>query len=262
LQGLEYCCSQLGIGYIWIKDEMADKPQLTGGKIQIFDRAQPGLLAGLRGIGKYLGDQDVEQVEYIIRSRCFKCDSECHEGCQTAIIRQALNCARLGRRGKPRERLNSAWRNTMGDRNIDSQAAYFFEPLERSDQFGRASPEWALAQTIKQRLMTTIPNVQERIQLRFRFRRNTSDQRGPQSLLHSHPNPRNMAFQDGGSWQQGLVRNEPCCGAIEQHAGLISACPAQSVKPSIESELDRAVRKIRVSASLSDPCRVVPSLPA
>src|SRR5260370_37469268 len=103
---------------------MADKSQLTGGKIQIFDGAQSGLLAGLRGIGKYLGDQDVEQVEYIIRSCCFKCDSERHERCQTAIIRQALNCARFGRRGKPREGLNTAWRNTMGDRNIDSQTAY------------------------------------------------------------------------------------------------------------------------------------------
>jgi hypothetical protein len=58
----------------------------------------------------------------------------------------------------------------MGDRNIYSQAAYFFEPLERSDQFERASPEWAFAQTIKQRLMTAVRNLQKRIQLLFRLR--------------------------------------------------------------------------------------------
>ena len=55
--------------------------------------------------------------------------------------------------------------------------------------------------------------------------------------------------------------NEPSCGAIEQHAGLIGARPAQSVKPAIESELDRAVRKIRISAALADSYRMIPSLP-
>jgi hypothetical protein len=70
-----------------------------------------------------------------------------------------------------------------------------------------------------------------------------------------------MALQDSGSWQQNLICDEPSCGAIEQHAGLIGARPAQSVKPSIESELDRAVRKIRISAALADSYRMIPSLP-
>jgi hypothetical protein len=70
-----------------------------------------------------------------------------------------------------------------------------------------------------------------------------------------------MPLQDGGSWQQNLMCNEPSCGAIEQHAGLIGARPAQSVKPSIESELDRAVRKIRISAALADSYRMIPSVP-
>ena len=52
----------------------------------------------------------------------------------------------------------------MGDRNVDSQAADFFEALERSDQLGRASPEWSLAQTIKQGLMAAVRNFQKRIQ--------------------------------------------------------------------------------------------------
>jgi hypothetical protein len=66
LEGFEYRRAKLRIGDGGIENETADLPQLTGGNVQILNGAQPGFLAGLRGVGEYLGDQNVEQVECII----------------------------------------------------------------------------------------------------------------------------------------------------------------------------------------------------
>jgi hypothetical protein len=74
---------------------MAGLPQLTGGYIQILDGAKPSFFARFGGIGEYLGDQNVEQIESIIGCSRFHCYSEGYQSGEAALFRQTLNCACL-----------------------------------------------------------------------------------------------------------------------------------------------------------------------
>ena len=87
VDGFEYRRAKLCIGDGGIENETAGLPQLTSGNVQILNGAKPSFLAGLRGVGEYLGDQNVEQVERIIRCRRFQRHSERHESRETALIR-------------------------------------------------------------------------------------------------------------------------------------------------------------------------------
>ena len=66
LQGFEYRRSKLRIWNCGIENKTAGLPQLTGGVVQILDGAKPSFLARFRGIGEYLGNQNVQQVECVI----------------------------------------------------------------------------------------------------------------------------------------------------------------------------------------------------
>ena len=47
---------------------------------------------------------------------------------------------------------------------------------------------------------------------------------------------------------------------IEQHAGAVGACPAQSAQPAAKAELDAALRELAVAVAGADFGRVTPAL--
>lgn len=49
------------------------------------------------------------------------------------------------------------------------------------------------------------------------------------------------------SFGAGDVRHEPRCGALEQHARPVGACPAQGVQPPGQAECDHGFRKFDVA---------------
>ncbi len=49
-----------------IENEATSPTQMAGGHVEVLDGSQPGFLASFSRVGKYLGDQNVEQVQSVI----------------------------------------------------------------------------------------------------------------------------------------------------------------------------------------------------
>jgi|GEM_PF-4174825 len=76
----------------------------------------------------------------------------------------------------------------------------------------------------------------------------SSNEHGPYTLFNPAPQPGNMTFEGCDRREKNLVGDKPCRGPIKEHTGAICSCPAQSIEPAIEPELQRGIGKVLESA--------------